>query len=59
MLYEQKLEQVSAPRFLGLSFDKKLTWKKHIEAAQSKCKKVNNLLSCLYGKSGELQEGHC
>jgi len=50
-LYEQKLEQVSAVRFLGVIFDEKLTWKQHIEYVQNKCKKGNNLLRCLSGQN--------
>lgn len=50
-LYEQKLEQVSVVRFLGVIFDEKLTWKQHIEYVQIKCKKVNNLLRCLSGQN--------
>lgn len=49
-IYGQKLEQVRTVRFLGNVFDEKLTWGKHIDSVQTKCKKVNNLLRCLAGQ---------
>jgi len=49
-LYEQKLEQVSAVRFLGVIFDEKLTWKPNIEYVQIKFIVANNLLRCRSGQ---------
>lgn len=56
-LYEQKLEQVSSVRFLGVLFDERLTWKQHIEYVQNKCKKVNNLLRCISGQDWGAERG--
>lgn len=36
-------------RFLGILFDKKLTWVQHIENIANRCKKKMNILRCLTG----------
>ncbi|XP_072162117.1 uncharacterized protein, partial [Bemisia tabaci] len=42
-----KLEFVESIRFLGLIFDRKLTWKEHILALESKCKQRMNIMKYL------------
>uniref|UniRef100_A0A8C2IDK7 ribonuclease H n=1 Tax=Cyprinus carpio TaxID=7962 RepID=A0A8C2IDK7_CYPCA len=39
-LYDQILERVPVFKYLGLWFDGKLTWKRHISKIESKCKKI-------------------
>ncbi len=48
-LYEQKLEQVSEFRFLGIWMDSKITFAKHIQQIVDKCKRGINVLRCLAG----------
>jgi len=38
-------------RFLGLIFDDKLSWKKHLDYVQDRCKKRLNLLRCISGST--------
>ena len=38
-------------RFLGILFDKKLTWTQHIEYISTRCKRKLNILRCLTGTS--------
>uniref|UniRef100_A0A3B3YS32 Reverse transcriptase domain-containing protein n=1 Tax=Poecilia mexicana TaxID=48701 RepID=A0A3B3YS32_9TELE len=48
-LYGKELERVDWFRFLGVVFDKKLTWGNHIEHIMEKSKKVLNIMRCLAG----------
>lgn len=43
------LEQETKVKFLGMIFDKRMSWKDHIEYVVSKCKKKVNLLKVLSG----------
>lgn len=44
-----ELERVEAFKYLGVWFDKKLTWAFHIQKMLDKCKKVLNVMRCLCG----------
>lgn len=46
-LYEQRLERVTEFKYLGLIFDEKLTWKRHIKKIENKCKGVINCMSLI------------
>lgn len=48
-LYGKPLERVEVVRYLGLWFDKKLTWRIHIKKVETKCKRVINVIRCLSG----------
>lgn len=48
-MYGQTLEQVQVFRFLGLWFNSRSIWKKHIINTSSKCKKLLNVMSCISG----------
>lgn len=41
------LERVDCFKYLGLWFDKRLTWSVHIQKMVEKCKKVLNVMRCL------------
>ena len=43
------LEIVKEIKFLGLIFDRNLTWQKHIQSLQTKCLKVINCMRVLTG----------
>uniref|UniRef100_A0A8C1TCJ5 RNA-directed DNA polymerase from mobile element jockey n=1 Tax=Cyprinus carpio TaxID=7962 RepID=A0A8C1TCJ5_CYPCA len=43
-LYDQPLERVSEFKYLGLIFDGKLTWKRHIKKIENKCKGIINCM---------------
>jgi len=45
------LETVQNVKFLGLTFDQRLTWDQHITTVVNKCKQKVNLLRCLTGHS--------
>ena len=44
-----ELERVEFFKYLGIWFDKKLTWTMHIQKIIDKCKKVLNVMRCLRG----------
>lgn len=44
-----ELERVECFKYLGLWFDKRLTWSVHIQKMIGKCKKVLNVMRCLCG----------
>ena len=41
------IQNVERIRLLGLTFDKKLTWKPHIEDLTTRCKQTLNILKCI------------
>ena len=44
-----ELERVECFKYLGLWFDKRLSWSVHIQKMVEKCKKVLNVMRCLRG----------
>ena len=48
-LFGKQLKWAKTYTFLGMIFDEKLTWSKHIDMLVEKCKKRMNLLRCLSG----------
>ncbi len=46
-LYDQLLERVTELKYLGLIFDEKLTWKRHIKKIENKCKGVINCMTSI------------
>ena len=48
-LCNQDLEYVEVAKFLGMFFDKCLTWKSHIQYIKQRCFKDMNLLKCVKG----------
>jgi ribonuclease HI len=48
-LNNQAIEEVTALKILGLTFDSKLTWKTHIKDTKARAKKRLNILRCLAG----------
>ena len=48
-MYGEPLERVEVARYLGLWFDRRLTWKAHIDKLETKCKRVLNVMRCLTG----------
>lgn len=53
-LYGKGLERVNVFKFLGVQFDKRLTWNTHINKIVSKCDKI---LCCLAGSSWGADKG--
>ena len=51
LLDGNKIKQYTEYKFLGMWFDHKLTWKKHILSVKDKCTKRLNLLRCIAGTS--------
>ncbi|KAL2088359.1 hypothetical protein ACEWY4_015258 [Coilia grayii] len=49
-MYKRPVERVSCFKFLGVSFDSRLTWRVHVSRVVDKCKNVLNLMRCLAGK---------
>uniref|UniRef100_A0A3B3BBF5 Reverse transcriptase domain-containing protein n=1 Tax=Oryzias melastigma TaxID=30732 RepID=A0A3B3BBF5_ORYME len=49
-LYGEEIERVNSFKFLGVIFDARLTWKKHVDNIESKCKKVINVMRCVAGR---------
>lgn len=49
LLYDQPLKRGDDFKYLGLWLDNKLTWKRHIEYVETKCKKVLNLMRMVSG----------
>lgn len=47
----QVLQQYSEYKFLGVWFDEKMLWKKHISIMKEKCMKRINLLRCIAGST--------
>ena len=45
----QELERTDHFKYLGIWFDKRLTWAVHIQKMREKCKKVLNVMRCLRG----------
>ena len=39
-------------KFLGVIFDRRITWKTHIDHIEDKCKKAVNLLRSVSGEMG-------
>lgn len=52
-LLGQDLEIVYCFKYLGIWFDRKTTWKTHIDKIVGKCKKILNIIRCLGVESGE------
>ena len=50
-IYGKPLERVKEFKFLGVIFEEKVTWKKHIEKIVRKCEKVINVMRCLAGST--------
>ena len=48
---DKKISWKSEATFLGIIFDSKLTWKKHIDKIVDRCKKRLNIMRCLTGQS--------
>ncbi len=46
-LYDQSLERVTEFKYLGLIFDEKVTWKRHIKKIENKCKGVINCMTSI------------
>uniref|UniRef100_A0A3Q3AL86 Reverse transcriptase domain-containing protein n=1 Tax=Kryptolebias marmoratus TaxID=37003 RepID=A0A3Q3AL86_KRYMA len=49
-LYGEEIERAEEFKYLGVWFDKKLTWKIHIDKIVGKCKRILNIMRCLRGK---------
>uniref|UniRef100_A0A3B5QKI5 Reverse transcriptase domain-containing protein n=1 Tax=Xiphophorus maculatus TaxID=8083 RepID=A0A3B5QKI5_XIPMA len=49
-MYDKEVERVDKFKYLGLWFDKKLTWKIHISKIIERSKKILNIMRCLRGK---------
>ncbi|XP_023190232.1 uncharacterized protein LOC111608691 [Xiphophorus maculatus] len=49
-LYENVIERIDQIKYLGFWFDKKLTWKTHVNKIVEKSKKILNIMRCLRGK---------
>lgn len=45
----KELERVEVFKYLGMWFDKRMTWAIHIQKMVGKCKKVLNVMRCLRG----------
>ena len=50
-LKEKKLQFHSNHKFLGILFDKKLTWNDHIQSIRNRCRKRINILKAVAGTS--------
>ena len=50
-MYGQAIERVKEFKFLGVHFDERLTWKKHIDSIITKCEKVVNVMRSLSGST--------
>ena len=50
MMYGRSLERVDSFSFLGVIFDRGLTWRNHIDSVAEKCKKVLNVMRCIVGQ---------
>uniref|UniRef100_A0AAQ4RRK9 Reverse transcriptase domain-containing protein n=1 Tax=Gasterosteus aculeatus aculeatus TaxID=481459 RepID=A0AAQ4RRK9_GASAC len=48
-MYGQELGRVLEFKYLGLWFDGRLTWRKHVEFIEQKCRKVLNLMRAVAG----------
>ena len=48
-MYGESLENVGEFRFLGVTFDSKMTWAAHIRKIVDKCKKIINVMRCITG----------
>ena len=48
-LYGKNLERENSFRFLGMTFDSRLTWREHVKGIVRKCKGVLNIMRCLAG----------
>ena len=46
-------------KFLGLTFDQRLSWKQHIDQFKAECQKKMNLLRCVSAKKWEVIEQQC
>lgn len=44
-----ELERVDHSKYLGMWFDKRLTWAMHIQKIIEECKRVLNVMRCLKG----------
>nr|XP_055031454.1 uncharacterized protein LOC129420520 [Misgurnus anguillicaudatus]XP_055031455.1 uncharacterized protein LOC129420520 [Misgurnus anguillicaudatus]XP_055031456.1 uncharacterized protein LOC129420520 [Misgurnus anguillicaudatus] len=49
-LYGREIERLSSFKFLGVTFDSRLTFAEHIRRVEGKCKKVVNVMRCLTGR---------
>ena len=48
-MYGKELKRVDCFKYLGLWFDKMLTWASHVQKVVDKCKSVLNVMRCLRG----------
>ncbi len=55
-LYKQNLPRVNDMKFLGITFDSKLNFNKHIENVKSKCTQRMNLIKILSNKKWQLTD---
>lgn len=49
-MYGRELERVGSFKFLGVTFDSRLTFAEQIKKIEDKCKKVINVMRCLTGR---------
>ena len=50
-LKEKELQFQANPKFLGIMFDKKLTWNAHIQDIRNRCRQTINILKSIAGTS--------
>ena len=50
-MYGQEIERVKEFKLLGVHFDERLTYKRHIDSIVEKCEKVVNVMRCLSGST--------
>ena len=56
-LMNKHIEQVSSFKFLGIYFDRRLTWKEHLDHIISKCSTRINMLRAISGSSWGANQG--
>ena len=55
-MYDQKLEYNPNPTFLGITFDQRLTFQKHVDTIRKKCTNRLNCLKIISNKSWGLKK---